>query len=164
MALLDGLDILRLMPQRYPMLLVDRVQVTDDVQSCIAYKNITLNEPCYQYVANATERAVLAYPLALSAESFGQGAGILLAAHGMLKSGQKDSVVVFGEFSLIERVADAYPGDVLEHRIQIDFASEQMAVLKGSTEVDDRVITHYQGVKVFCINPQVLTRIGVSDE
>lgn len=145
----DSLGILRIMPQRYPMLLVDRVEMLPDPDRCLAFKNITLNEPCYRQIAQTEERNALAYPLALLAESFGQGAGMLLAQRGVLEQESRRSMVVFGEFSHIEIAGRAYPGDRLTHDIQIDFASPQMAKLSGKTWVGDRLIAAYQGVKVF---------------
>lgn len=38
-------DIMRLLPHRYPFLLVDRVLETNGVDKLIAIKNITVNEP-----------------------------------------------------------------------------------------------------------------------
>lgn len=38
-------DIMRLLPHRYPFLLVDRVLETNGVDKLIAIKNVTVNEP-----------------------------------------------------------------------------------------------------------------------
>ncbi|WP_051377169.1 3-hydroxyacyl-ACP dehydratase FabZ family protein [Paraburkholderia dilworthii] len=145
----DSLEILRLMPQRYPMLLVDYMEMPADENRCVAFKNITLNEPCYRQIAQPAARNALAYPLALLAESFGQGAGMLLAQRGILEQDSQRSIVVFGEFADIEIADNAYPGDRLKHEIQIDFASPRMAQLSGTTWAADRLIATYRGVKVF---------------
>jgi 3-hydroxymyristoyl/3-hydroxydecanoyl-(acyl carrier protein) dehydratase len=157
MTTFDSLDILRVMPQRYPLLLVDGVEIAPDSNRCLAFKNITLNEPCYRYIAESAEHQALAYPLALLAESFGQGAGLLLMQRGLLDPTCQRSVVVFGEFGEIEIAGHAYPGDRLKHEIQIDFASSKMATLSGTTCVHDRLIASYRGVKVFRIASASLT-------
>ncbi|WP_345812290.1 hypothetical protein AAGS40_14970 [Paraburkholderia sp. PREW-6R] len=153
----DSLDILRVMPQRYPMLLVDGVEIAPDSNRCLAFKNITLNEPCYRHIVPSTEPQTLAYPLALLAESFGQGAGLLLMQRGLLDPTCQRSVVVFGEFGEIDMAGHAYPGDRLRHEIQIGFASSRMATLSGTTWVHDRLIASYCGVKVFRITSASLT-------
>lgn len=145
----NALDILHVMPQRYPMLLVDCVQMLPDTDRCVAFKNVTLNEPCYRQVTHAQAPDALAYPLALLAESFGQGAGMLLAQRGILEHEEQRSTVVFGEFSDIEIAGRAYPGDRLKHDIKIDFASPQFASFSGKTWVGDKLIAVYRGVKVF---------------
>jgi 3-hydroxyacyl-[acyl-carrier-protein] dehydratase len=41
-------DILKLLPQRYPFLLVDRIIAIRGDESCIGIKNVTFNEPFFQ--------------------------------------------------------------------------------------------------------------------
>ena len=41
-------DILRLLPHRYPFLLVDRIIEVRGDESCIGIKNVTVNEPFFQ--------------------------------------------------------------------------------------------------------------------
>jgi 3-hydroxyacyl-[acyl-carrier-protein] dehydratase len=41
-------DLLKLLPHRYPFLLVDRVVAIRGIQSCIGIKNVTYNEPYFQ--------------------------------------------------------------------------------------------------------------------
>lgn len=38
----------RLIPHRYPFLLVDRVEQIDGAKSCVGIKNVTMNEPHFQ--------------------------------------------------------------------------------------------------------------------
>ena len=40
-------DIVRLLPHRYPFLLVDRILNVDGDNSCIGIKNVTVNEPFF---------------------------------------------------------------------------------------------------------------------
>ncbi|MDQ3265497.1 MAG: 3-hydroxyacyl-ACP dehydratase FabZ [Myxococcota bacterium] len=44
---MDHLEILKLLPHRYPFLLVDRVTEFVSGQKLIAYKNVTFNEPFF---------------------------------------------------------------------------------------------------------------------
>lgn len=45
---LEPTDLLRVLPHRYPFLLVDRIIEIDGDNSCIGIKNVTFNEPFFQ--------------------------------------------------------------------------------------------------------------------
>lgn len=45
---LELADLLKLLPHRYPFLLVDRVIAVRGTESCIGIKNVTYNEPYFQ--------------------------------------------------------------------------------------------------------------------
>ncbi|WP_432816908.1 3-hydroxyacyl-ACP dehydratase FabZ [Sulfitobacter sp. JB4-11] len=44
----DILTIQRILPHRYPFLLVDKVEEINGTQSAVGYKNVTMNEPHFQ--------------------------------------------------------------------------------------------------------------------
>ena len=44
----DIQTIMRILPHRYPFLMVDRVEDIDGTQSAVGYKNVTINEPHFQ--------------------------------------------------------------------------------------------------------------------
>ncbi|WP_211441732.1 hotdog family protein [Collimonas humicola] len=155
----DAAHILHVMPQRYPMLLIDRFEALPDPERGLAFKNITLNEPCYQHVQGTpVADEMLAYPLALLLESFGQGVGLLLSQQGFLAQTQEQWAVVFGEFIGVEVKGEAYPGDRLRHEIKLDLVSATMAVASGETRVGERSIVSYRSVKVFRVPHATLVR------
>ena len=41
-------EILKILPQRYPFLLVDRILETDGLTCMVGLKNVTINEPFFQ--------------------------------------------------------------------------------------------------------------------
>ena len=41
-------DILKVLPHRYPFILIDKVKIKNLGNDLIAQKNITINEPCFQ--------------------------------------------------------------------------------------------------------------------
>ena len=45
---IDILQLMKLLPHRYPFLLVDRIVSIDDDNSAIGIKNVTINEPHFQ--------------------------------------------------------------------------------------------------------------------
>ena len=80
-------EIMSLLPHRYPFLLVDRV--TDYVlgESIKAYKNITINEPCF--TGHFPEQPI--FPGVLILEAMAQAAGIL----GFKTMGNNDQLYLY---------------------------------------------------------------------
>ena len=46
--IINLVDIMNLLPHRYPFLLVDKIIEIDDYKSCVGIKNVTYNEPQFQ--------------------------------------------------------------------------------------------------------------------
>ena len=44
---LNIVDIMNTIPHRFPFLLVDRVEILEEGKKAIGYKNITMNEDCF---------------------------------------------------------------------------------------------------------------------
>lgn len=154
----EPIEILRQMPHRNPMLLVDAVEVDNDTNTASGFKNITFSEPCYRGADAANRAGELAYPVSLLVESFGQTAGMLLARRGLLVAGDTSRAVVFGEFSDIEFLGDAFPGDRLQHRIALDFVGARLVNLSGRTDVDGRPIATYRNLKAILVDTADLAR------
>lgn len=72
---LDMADILRLLPHRYPFLLVDRIIRIRDADFCVGIKNVTYNEPYFQ--GHFPGRPV--FPGVLLLEGMAQSAGAVCA-------------------------------------------------------------------------------------
>ena len=71
--MLDIQDIWKLLPHRYPFLLVDRVLEMPTNESIVALKNVTVNEPIF--TGHFPETPV--FPGVLLVEALAQTAGIL---------------------------------------------------------------------------------------
>ncbi len=67
-------EILKTLPHRYPMLLVDRIIECDDEKRIVGIKNLTFNEPFFQ--GHFPENPVM--PGVIQLEAMAQVAGILL--------------------------------------------------------------------------------------
>ncbi len=68
-------EIMRILPHRYPMLLVDRILECDDRERIVGLKNVTANEPFFQ----GHFPGVPVMPGVLQIEAMAQTGGILLA-------------------------------------------------------------------------------------
>ena len=74
MALMEASDILKILPHRYPFLLVDRILECDDKTRVVGIKNLTINEPFFQ--GHFPGFPVM--PGVLQIEAMAQVAGILV--------------------------------------------------------------------------------------
>ncbi|MGH8522637.1 MAG: 3-hydroxyacyl-ACP dehydratase FabZ, partial [Gammaproteobacteria bacterium] len=80
--LLDIQKIRRLLPHRYPILLIDRVLECVDGQSLVAVKNVTINEPFFS--GHFPERPIM--PGVLILEALAQATALLAYSTGQIKA------------------------------------------------------------------------------
>ena len=113
-AVLDTIDILKLMkllPHRYPFLLVDRIVEIDGDNSAIGIKNVTMNEPHFQ--GHFPEQPVM--PGVLIIEAMAQTAGAICI--NTLAS-DKPSLVYFMTIDNAKFRRPVVPGDRLELHVR----------------------------------------------
>jgi len=111
---LDSIDIgdlLRMLPHRYPFLLVDRIQAIDDDNSAIGIKNVTFNEPHFQGHFPGTP----VMPGVLIVEAMAQTAGAICL--WKMRTG-KPSLVYFMMIDNAKFRKPVVPGDRLELHVQ----------------------------------------------
>lgn len=125
----DG--ILRVLPHRYPMLLLDSIVAFEPGRRLVATKSVTVAEPCYRRVAPGSD---LAYPRALILESFGQ-AGAVLCLWEREVSRDRPIFAAVRECSF---EADVFPGETMEHRVALDRELDDSRFLSGDTWVGGR--------------------------
>jgi 3-hydroxyacyl-[acyl-carrier-protein] dehydratase len=73
LASADIMKIMKLLPHRYPFLMIDKIIEMDGDNSCIGIKNVTINEP--HFTGHFPERPV--FPGVLLIEAMAQTAGAL---------------------------------------------------------------------------------------
>ncbi len=100
-------DILRVMPHRYPMLMVDRVvEVDNDAKRIVALKNISINEP--QFNGHFPGRPI--FPGVLITEAMAQAGCMLLLSNGIDAS---KNLVLFTGMNNVRFRREVVPGDQL---------------------------------------------------
>lgn len=112
-TVLDTLDIqrlLKLLPHRYPFLLVDRIVDIDGDRSATGIKNVTINEPHFQ--GHFPEQPVM--PGVLIIEAMAQTAGAI-CLHSM--GNGMPSLVYFMTIDKAKFRRPVVPGDRLELRV-----------------------------------------------
>ena len=124
-------EIQRLLPHRYPFLLVDRVVELEPNKRILAYKNVTANEPFFQ--GHFPGRPVM--PGVLVVEAMAQAGGLLTQ---LSKSTDDDPEQAF----YLVKVDNAkfsrmvVPGDRLELEVVLKRQIRNMAQYIGTARVD----------------------------
>ena len=125
---LDIHEILKILPHRYPFLLIDRVLELTRKQRIVAIKNVTLNEPFF----NGHFPGLPIMPGVLIVEAIAQAGGALLLTEVEDRS---DKIMVFTGIERARFRRPVGPGDQL--RLEVE--------LKGWREVPGMVAARMQG-------------------
>lgn len=126
------------LPQRHPMLLVDRVLSLDPGRSIETVKAVTASESCYCGVPAGAPLEAYAYPVSMLIESFGQSAALLwLGAAGV---GGGGSVLLFVGARDYQVEGQAFPGDVVRHVVHLEQVVADTAFATGASWIGERRI------------------------
>lgn len=103
----DIQTIQRILPHRYPFLLVDKVEEIDGTQSSVGYKNVTMNEPHFQGHFPGTP----IMPGVTIVEAMAQTAGVMIGV--ALDQLDRDMLIYFMSIDNCKFRRKVVPGDVL---------------------------------------------------
>ncbi len=131
MATFDIQEILKLLPHRYPFLLVDRVIECDEQKRIVAIKNVTINEPFFQ----GHFPGVPVMPGVLQIEAMAQVGGILI--NRIAKAGERVPFFMSIDKAKFRRVVK--PGDQLRIEIDITTLKPRVAKFSGKCLVEGEV-------------------------
>ena len=137
MSVMSTLDIIKTIPHRYPILLVDRVVELEHGKSILAYKNVTANEPFFQ--GHFPDNPVM--PGVLMVEAMAQALAIL-AFRSMEVEGRphtKDAVFYFAGIDGARFKRPVLPGDRLYLSVEIVRQKGQIWKANGKAMVDDEL-------------------------
>ena len=112
--IMDVNEIRRYLPHRYPFLLVDRVIEINLNDSIVAYKNVTMNEPCF--TGHFPDYPVM--PGVLIIEAMAQAAGVL-GFKTMGKTPEDGSIYYFVGSDKARFKRPVVPGDRLQLEAKI---------------------------------------------
>jgi 3-hydroxyacyl-[acyl-carrier-protein] dehydratase len=97
----------RILPHRYPFLLVDKVEEIDGTASAVGYKNVTMNEPHFQGHFPGTP----IMPGVTIVEAMAQTAGVMVGV--ALEQMDKEMLIYFMSIDNCKFRRKVVPGDVL---------------------------------------------------
>ncbi|MCB1522374.1 MAG: 3-hydroxyacyl-ACP dehydratase FabZ [Hyphomicrobiaceae bacterium] len=108
----DIMRVMKLLPHRFPFLLVDRIYDMNGDESCVGLKNVTINEPFFQ--GHFPQFPVM--PGVLIIEGLAQTAGALCVAS--LEEGYKAELVYFMGIDRAKFRRPVVPGDQLHYHVR----------------------------------------------
>ncbi len=131
--IIDINGIKKLLPHRYPFLLIDKI-IEIDKQHCVAIKNVTVNEPFFQ--GHFPEEPVM--PGVLQVEAMAQAAGVLVL--NFLEDPHKYSTY-FLKIDNVKFRQKVVPGNTLILRVQLTTEIRRgCAMVKGYAFVGEKIV------------------------
>ena len=132
---LDIHEILKLLPHRYPFVMVDKVTRIVPGQEITGVKNVTMNEPYFQ--GHFPERPVM--PGVMILEGMAQVGGVL-GYHSMPEMiGTK--LLYFAGIDNARFRRPVIPGDVLIYELKLLKMKRGIMFMDGKAFVDDQLVT-----------------------
>jgi 3-hydroxyacyl-[acyl-carrier-protein] dehydratase len=131
LIVLESADIQRIIPHRYPVLLVDRVLELELGQRIVAIKNVSGNEPFFQ--GHFPGNPIM--PGVLIVEALAQTGVVLMLSD----EANKGKLPLFAGIDKLKFRRQVLPGDTL--RLELNVTSQRGRVGKGHVRatVDDQV-------------------------
>jgi 3-hydroxyacyl-[acyl-carrier-protein] dehydratase len=138
---LDYAAIERVLPHRYPFLLVDRITEFEPDRRIVGVKNVSLNE---RYLAHPPgERPVL--PPTILTECVAQVGAILILA----KPENREKLPFFAGIERVRYRRPVHPGDVVVIEAVVKRMRSRMGVLRGVARVEGKVVV--EGTMTFAL-------------
>ncbi len=126
-------EIMRLLPHRYPFLLVDRVIEYEEDRRIVGIKNVTINEPFFQ----GHFPGIPIMPGVLIIESMAQVGGVLVFK--TLPDREK-KLVFFAGIKKARFRKPVLPGDQLRIEMVLTHARKNIGKLKGEAYVETQLV------------------------
>ncbi len=126
----DIQEIKRMIPHRYPFLLVDKVRDVVPHKSAVGIKNVTANEPFFP--GHFPTNPVM--PGVLIVEAMAQAAGVLVVA--TLDAIDKNMMVYFMSIEETKFRKPVVPGDQLELHVEVLRGRGRVWKFRGEAKVD----------------------------
>ena len=140
---LDYTAIERILPHRYPFLLVDRIIEFEEDTRIVGIKNVSLNE---RYLAHTQgEEPVL--PPTILTEAVAQVGAILILA----KPENREKLIYFMGIERVRYHKPVYPGDVVRIEGSVVRLRSRVGQLSGSAKVKDETVL--EGSMTFALGP-----------
>lgn len=132
-AVLDVNEVMKILPHRYPFLLVDRIIGFDGENKCTGVKNVTINEPFFQ--GHFPGHPVM--PGVLQLEAMAQVASIVL----LRAPENQGKIGYFMSANNVKWRRPVMPGDTLIIETEMIKAKRSIAQARGRCSVNGQVVS-----------------------
>lgn len=132
---LDIIEILKLLPHRYPFVMVDRITEISEKSKIIGIKNVTINEPFFQ--GHFPEQPVM--PGVMILEGMAQVGGVL--GYHLLPEMIGNKLLYFAGINRARFRRPVVPGDQLIFELNLIKMKRGVMVMDGKAFVDGQLVT-----------------------
>ncbi|HHW48230.1 MAG TPA: 3-hydroxyacyl-ACP dehydratase FabZ [Clostridiaceae bacterium] len=122
--MLTNIEVQKILPHRYPFLLVDKVVEVEPGKKTVAVKNVTVNEPFFQ--GHFPGNPIM--PGVLIVEALAQAAGIAVA----IQDESRNKLGVFAGIESMKFKKQVVPGDTLI--LEAEILANKMGVVKAKVK------------------------------
>ncbi len=136
--LYNVVEIQKILPHRYPFLLVDRITELKEGVYIEGYKNVSISEPVFQ--GHFPDHPI--YPGVMIIEGMAQAGGVLAFKSMDLKTQEEveNKVVYFMSIDKAKFRSPVTPGDQLVYKIEVIKNKGAIWQLDAKAYVDDKVV------------------------
>jgi 3-hydroxyacyl-[acyl-carrier-protein] dehydratase len=142
---LDYTAIERILPHRYPFLLVDRITEFEPDKRIVGVKNVSLNE---RNLAHPPEGGSPVLPPTILTEAVAQVGAIMILS----KPENQQKLIFFMGIEKVRFRRPVHPGDVVEIEAEVKRLRSRMGVLRGVARVGGEVVV--EGTMTFALGPR----------
>jgi 3-hydroxyacyl-[acyl-carrier-protein] dehydratase len=133
---MDIIEIMSILPHRYPMLLIDRVLELEPKKRVVALKNVTVNEP--HFTGHFPDYPIM--PGVMTIEAMAQAAGALLLTEFTAEE-REQKLMVFTGIEAARFRKPVLPGDQLRLEVTVLNWRSTMVKLKGMATVEGTLVS-----------------------
>jgi 3-hydroxyacyl-[acyl-carrier-protein] dehydratase len=141
---LDYAAIEKILPHRFPFLLVDRITELEADKRIVGIKNVTLNE---RYLSHSPDGPPVLPPTILT-EAVAQVGAIMILA----KPENREKLPLFMGIERVRFRRPVHPGDVVVIEVVAHRLRSRMGVLGGAARVDGEIVV--EGTMRFALGPR----------
>ena len=127
-------DILKVLPHRYPFILIDKVKIIELGSNLVATKNVTINEPFFQ--GHFTDRPIM--PGVLIVEAMAQAASCLVVLENENKDSENLSVFLM-KIDKARFRKPITPGDQIRIEVKKEKSRGDVWQFYGKSFVEDQL-------------------------